>query len=206
MAGRMSRAMAHLPHGFAQGDGVAVLQPPIGGEGTRVGQAVHPTRLDDAVDPELIGGLGADDLGPGLLLHLRGAPGVVQVRMGDPDLVQGQPPPRDFAQHRIDRPAGIDHGGLVGGGAPHGRAVLLERRDGRDEDADGRGLAHGLFNRDARAKKEGGPKAAFRRYRRSSSEPGAGAPGIGGTGPGGASGDSSGTSTMPRPTWLLRKP
>lgn len=34
--------------------------------------------------------------------------------------------------------------------------------------------------------------------------PGVGAPGIGGTGCGGMSVSSSGTSTTPRPTWLLR--
>ena len=67
--GRMAGAVTHRPDRFPQRYRVAILQPAVGREGARVGQAVHPAALHDSVDPELVGLLRAGDLGAGLFLH-----------------------------------------------------------------------------------------------------------------------------------------
>ena len=75
----------------------------------------------------------------GLLLHLGRAAGVVEVAVGDPDCVQRQALLRHRAQQGVDRAARIDDGGLHGLAAPDEGAVLLQRRDREDGDADGGG-------------------------------------------------------------------
>ncbi|MNE08902.1 hypothetical protein D3C80_1015640 [compost metagenome] len=137
VAGRVARAVDHLPRRLAQRQHVAVVQPAGRGEGAGLGQAVFLALGGNQVDPELVLDVGAADVEAGLLLHLGRSARMVQVAVRDPDGVQRQSAPRDLAQDGVDRTARIDDGRSLRPRAPDGGAVLLKRRHGRDEDADG---------------------------------------------------------------------
>jgi len=137
MARRVAGAVEDLPPRLAQRQHVAVVQPPRGGEAAGLGQAVFLTLRGNQIDPELVLRVRPHDVEAGLFLHLGGGAGMVQMAVRDPDGVQRQTAPRDLTQNGVDRTAGIDDGGLLRLLAPDRRAVLLKRRNGRDEDADG---------------------------------------------------------------------
>jgi len=69
------------------------------------------------------------------------AAGVVEVAVGDPDLLHRQPLLGDRGQQPRNLAARIDHRGLLRLLAPDDGAILLQRRHRRDEGLD-RGIAH----------------------------------------------------------------
>jgi hypothetical protein len=61
-----------------------------------------------------------------LFLKLRGAAGVVQMAVGEPDALDGDSGLGDGGEDTIDVAAGIDDDRLLAGVVPQDRAVLLE--------------------------------------------------------------------------------
>ncbi len=139
MAGRVARAVAHLQRLIADLHAVAVVQPARGREGLRGRKAEHRALLRQAVDPELVARVRADDGQGQALGQLARAARMVDVGVREPDLFEREAQARDFAEQGVEVAPGVDDGGLQGGVAPDDGAVLLERGDG-----DGEVLEHGL--------------------------------------------------------------
>ncbi len=159
MAGGVAGAVDDLEGRLAQLDGVAVFQPAVGGEGAGGSHAPLGAGGVDLIDPEGVLAMRPLDGNAGLLAQLIRPAAVVGVAVSDPDLLQRQPARGDQGDDLIDLAAGIDHGGLPGPVAPDQGAVLLERRDGRDQGADGRGggFAHVIADRPGRPPEEEPP-------------------------------------------------
>ena len=75
---------------------------------------------------------------PGGSLSYRGATDMIDMAVGQPDRLDADIGVVDRRQDFRDVAARIDHHGLPGRLAPQQRAVLLERRDGKDGDFHGR--------------------------------------------------------------------
>ena len=128
MAGGVTGAVAHGELTVADLHGVAIMQPARGGERRHLREAEHAALLGDAVDPELVARVRADDGQAEPLAQLGGAAGMVDVRVGEPDLRRRH---AQLAQRRLDTrqvTARIDDRGLPGGFAPDDGAVLREGR------------------------------------------------------------------------------
>ncbi len=124
---------------------IAILQPAIGSEAA--GALHSPVRRGDLdlVDPERVVRMRSFDLQAGAISELRRAATVVQVAVGHPDPVQFQPARRDQPDQAFRLGAGIDDRRFLGLGAPDQGAVLPERRDRHDQDADrGNGSGWGV--------------------------------------------------------------
>ena len=93
MARSVPRTMGHLPGRLAQGDGVAVDKPARRVEGASVGKAPAAALFAHAGDPEVVFQMRPHDRRTRLLRHFRGAGRMVEVAMGDPDLIQHQAAP-----------------------------------------------------------------------------------------------------------------
>ena len=138
MAGRVAGAVAHVQRFLADGHGVAVMQPARGHKGVGVGKAEHGALLGQAVDPELVAFMRADD-GQGVLgRELAGASGMVDMGVGDPDGLEIQAQALRLPLDLLDITTGVDDGRIHGLVAPDERAVLLKGGDG-----DGVILQHG---------------------------------------------------------------
>ena len=133
MAGRMARAVAHGQRFPAYLHAVAIMQPARGREALRGRKAEHRALLGQAVDPELIAFMRADD-GQGMRLRkLARAARMVDMRMREPDRAQRQAQALDFGQDDGQVAARVDDGRVAAFAAPDQRAVLLEGGDGNGE-------------------------------------------------------------------------
>ena len=90
--------------------------------------------------------MGPLDQGAGGFFERSCAARMVHMTVRDPDLLHREMVVLDRLKDPRRFPAGVDHGGLICGDAPHDRAVLLKRRNGCDDRADrgrGRSFGHG---------------------------------------------------------------
>ena len=133
MAGRVAGAVAHIQAFIADLHLVAIVQPARGREMLRGRKSKHRALLRQAVDPELVAGVRADDGQREPLCQLACAARVVDVGVGEPDGLQVQTQALDFGQQPIQIAAGVDDGGVPGLVAPDEGAVLLELGDGNGE-------------------------------------------------------------------------
>ena len=119
------------------GDELAVFEVVVGGGDLGRGDAepagLHVHHLDQG-EIELV----VEDGGAGEAFELQGSGDVVDVGVGDDDLLDGEVVLREFGDDAADVVAGIDDDGLAGGLVAEDGAVALERAD--DEDL----VDHGL--------------------------------------------------------------
>ena len=87
---------------------------------------------DELVDPEAFLALRAFDRHAEALRQFAGAAGMVDVAVGEQDLLDPDAEPRGGIHQQVDVAAGIDEGALHGFAAPEQGAVLLEGGDGDD--------------------------------------------------------------------------
>lgn len=132
VTGRVAGAVTHLQRAVTHRDRITVKQPARGCKRIRMGKAERPALLGQAIDPELIRRMRANDGQRELARQLGRAARMVNVGMGLPDLRECQPPAPDFREQHVEIPTGVDDGGLQGLIAPDNGAVLLEggNRDG----------------------------------------------------------------------------
>ena len=130
MAWRVAWAMAHLQGVLAERDYVAVVQPACGRERTRGGEVVAGSGLWQTVNPKLIAFVRADDGQVQLLGQIGGGTGVVDVGVGDPNLLQLHTELLACVCQHGQIATGIDDGGLHRFIAPDDGTVLLERGNG----------------------------------------------------------------------------
>ena len=139
VARRVTGAVAHGQHAIAHLHRVAILQPARGREAGHLRKAEHAALFGDAVDPELVARVRADDGQAQPRAQLGRATGVVDVGVGEPDLLQVD---AQLLHRRLDArqvATGVDDGGLLRGIAPDDGAVLRERGDGDGVVAEGSG-------------------------------------------------------------------
>ena len=136
MTGRVAGAVPHLQRVAAQGDGVAVVQPASGCEGLRGRKAKALALHRQAVDPELVALVRTNDGQRQPLGQLAGAASMVDVGVGEPDLLKLQSQARHLGQEQVQVAAGVDHRGLSGGVVPDQGAVLFKRGDRNREVAE----------------------------------------------------------------------
>ena len=130
VAGRVAWAVAHLQGVGPQGDGVAIVQPARGREGARGRKAIGRRRHGHAVNPKLVRRVRPDDGQVQQLGQLSGGAGVVEVAVGDPDLLKLHAQAFDRFQQQLHVATGVDDGGATLFIAPDDGAVLLESGDG----------------------------------------------------------------------------
>lgn len=138
MPRRVSGAVAHVQGLVADLHRVAIVQPARGREVLRGRKPKHRALLRQAVNPELVTRVGANDGQREPLCQLARAARVVDVGVGEPDLFEREVKTFYFSEQHLQVAAGVDHGGFVGGVAPDEGAVLLESGDG-----DGEVVEHG---------------------------------------------------------------
>lgn len=141
MAGRVAGAVIDVEHQLADGHGIAVDQPAARFE-RHPAHAILATVLGEPVDPEPIGLVRSLDPDAELGGELAREAAMVDMAMGDQDLLD-----RDFVLLRrraqpVEIAAGIDEGAAHRLRAPEQAAILLERRDRHDRHAH-RGIGHG---------------------------------------------------------------
>src|SRR4029079_2871907 len=124
----------------ADGDLVAVVQPARRFE-RPAGDAVLAAVFGEAVDPEAVLLVRPLDLDAKLFRKDAGAAAMVDVAVGEPDLLDRDPGLRRRCLEPRQVAAGIDERAAHGFRAPQQGAVLLERRDGKDRRAERR-VAH----------------------------------------------------------------
>ena len=107
MPRRVSGRVAHdVSDAVANADRVTILQPARGLEGLGLGKLEHLALLGQAVDPELVAGMRADDGGAASAGPVRPPTGVVDMGVGEPDLLQRQARlalSNDVSDHRRGR-------------------------------------------------------------------------------------------------------
>ena len=120
MARCVAWAVAHLQSVRPQGDRVAIGQPARGLEHPGWRKTIGRSRLRQAVNPELVGRVRPDDRQTTELLGQIGrARGVVQVAVGDPNLLQLKALAAHGVQNQIEIAPRIDHRRLMGLVVPH---------------------------------------------------------------------------------------
>ncbi|MCY1374528.1 hypothetical protein D9M69_618770 [compost metagenome] len=133
MPRRVARAVAHVERAVADLHGVAIGEPARGREGASGREAEHLALLRQAVDPELVAGVRADDgqrQAPG---QFGRATGVVDVGVGEPDRLERHAQAPGFGFDAVQVATGVDDGGVQGLVTPDDGAVLRERGDGNGE-------------------------------------------------------------------------
>ena len=136
MAGRVARAVAHLESLVANVHRIAIGQPARGREVLRGWKSEHRALLGQAVNPELIARMRANDGQRQPLCKLARAARMVDVRVREPDLFEREAQPCNGGQQGVQVAARVHHGGLVCGVTPDNGAVLLEGGDGDGEVAE----------------------------------------------------------------------
>ncbi len=129
MAGRMTGTMPHLQSALAQRHGVVIGQPARRREAHRLSEAEHFALGRQAVDPELIGLMRADDGQMKLRRQFTGASGMIDVSVGQPDLAQRQLPLLHSGQQQVEIATRVNEGRLQGLVTPDKRAILLKIGD-----------------------------------------------------------------------------
>ena len=137
VTGRVARAVQDIQLDVTETHLVAGLEPAVGLEALDPGETEHPALLRHADDPETVLLVRPLDRYPGTRGECRDAPGMVDVAMGDEDLLDAQALALQCCQDAVDVTTRVDHRGAPGFLAPEYGAVLLERGDGDDDVAHG---------------------------------------------------------------------
>ena len=143
MARRVPRAMQHLELELAHRDPVALMQPAVGRERLGGWEAEHLRLGGHLLDPEQIALMRPLDGDARAPRELRGGARVVEMRVGDEDLLEREPVALENRQHPRQLTARVDDGRAARGLAPQHRAVLLERRDRDDFETHARMILRG---------------------------------------------------------------
>ena len=129
----MARAMQDREVGAGDRHRVPLLQPAVRRD---VARAHQPHRSPCAARPSsrnLSAGCGPSmGIAAELLLQLGGAAGMIDVAVGEQDLLDRHADLGDRRLDAVEVAARVDHRALLGLLVPEQRAVLLERRDGHD--------------------------------------------------------------------------
>lgn len=130
MAWRVAWAVPHLQRAFANGDGVAVMQPLIRCKALGMGKTETGALFGQSVDPELIALMRPNDGDAQCSRQHACGASMVDVGMGEPDGFESDAQFLGGGLNAIQVAAGIDDGGVQGVAAPDERAVLFKRGDG----------------------------------------------------------------------------
>ena len=129
MAGRMAGAVVNSQRAVTDRDAITVKQPARGRERLSRGQAKHLALLGQAIDPELVGRMRANDGQCELVRQLSGAARMINMGMGEPYLRQRQAPAPDFCAQQIEIATGVNNGRPQGLVTPDKGEVLLKGGD-----------------------------------------------------------------------------
>ena len=133
MARRMAGAVQHLEDMRAEGDGLAFLEIAIRHQIAHGAHHVEACRRGfDIGEQHRIVLVRADHRDPQRLAQLVGAAGMVDMAVGNPDLLQRDAVFADDLQDHLDVTAGVDDDALLAVHIEENRAVLLEGGDGDD--------------------------------------------------------------------------
>ena len=130
MPRRVARAVTHLQRVLPEGDGVVVIQPARGGECACRWKAIAGCSLWQSINPKLIAFMGAEDRQTQLFGQVCRGAGMVNVGVGDPDLLQGHAQLLAGCLNDGQIATRVDDGGFHGLVAPNDGAILLEWGDG----------------------------------------------------------------------------
>ena len=136
MTGRVAGAVDHVERQFAHRHRVAMLQPAV----RREAFCDHPPAravIIQLVDPEAVILVRAFDFEAQLLGQHPGLPAMVEMPVGDEDLLQRDACLGDALLELVEIPARIDQRAFHGLSAPDQRAVLLQRCHRNDRGAHG---------------------------------------------------------------------
>ena len=124
-------------------DLIAFVEPAVGPEIAHPGHAEALAAAHDIVEQVFVGDVRALDLHLQRVAQIGGAADMVDMAVGEPDLLDRDAGLLDRLQNLGNVPAGVDHHGLLGRLVPDDGAVLLEQRHRHDHRA-GLGLGVGL--------------------------------------------------------------
>jgi len=124
MPRRVTRAVANVQRAVPDLHRIAVGQPPRGGEMPGGRKSEHLALLRQAVDPELVARVRADDGQAQALGQLGGAAGVVNMGVGEPDRLEGHTKLLGRVDEAVQLATRIDHGSVQRFVAPDDGAVL----------------------------------------------------------------------------------
>jgi hypothetical protein len=146
-ARRMAGAMQDVESQFADLGLVTFVEPAIRREIAHVGHAEIRAAFDDMIEHVLVGDMRPDDRHLERVAQFGGPADMVDVTMGQPDLLHRDAGLFDRREDLRDVPAGIDNDATPGGFVPEQRAVLLKRRHRDNGGARFRSLFlfHGAF-------------------------------------------------------------
>lgn len=108
MARGMARTVTHSQSAVTHFDSITIKQPARGLEGLNVRETKLSTLRREAINPELIAGIGAYDRKVELAGKLSGPACMVDMRVGQPDLRERQPLALDYSQYPIKIATRID--------------------------------------------------------------------------------------------------
>src|SRR4051794_3260706 len=131
-AGRVPRAVQDVEGKLADRDRVALVEPAVRRNVSRLDHAVLAPALDELIEQELVVPVRALDRHAEPLLELGRAAGVIDMAMGQKNLLGRDAGLLDRGKDAREIAARIDDRGAVARVAPEDRAVLLERRHGDD--------------------------------------------------------------------------
>src|SRR6266446_6842436 len=143
-AGRMAGAMQDVEGQRADRDPIALIEPAVRREIAHARDAEPRAAGHHIVEQEFVGDVGAFDRHLQRVAQLGGAANMVDVAVGQPDLLDPDIGLLDCRLNFRNVAAGVDHNGLPGGFAPDQGAVLLKQRH-RDDDSAGFCLGFGFL-------------------------------------------------------------
>ena len=144
----MPRGVENAERDVPQGNGIAIPHQNIGG--WRVGDAQPEHRALPARRPHLFRVVRMDVHARACpLLEGRDRPHVIEVPVGEKDLVEDPPPPGQLAQDLVGLVPGVDHDRLPARRVPHDVGVLRQRADLHRQHPERPGVGHSFFPHDA---------------------------------------------------------
>ena len=129
MARRVAGTVNHFEDLLPHRDGVAVFQPAIGGEGLEWGEAKHLPLDWQLRDPELVVAVGPLDGNAQALGENRCLATMVNVAMGEEDLLDLHTRLLGHGLEVVDITTGVNEGRPASGGADNQRTILGKRRN-----------------------------------------------------------------------------
>jgi hypothetical protein len=140
----MARAVQDVEGEIADRDLIAFVEPAVGPEIAHARHAETLATRDDIVEQVFVGDMRAFDLHLQRVAQIGGAADMVDMAVGEPDLLDRDAGLLDRLKDLGNVPAGVDHHRLLGRLVPDDGAVLLEQRHRHDHRA-GLGLGIGLL-------------------------------------------------------------
>src|ERR1700730_4337185 len=143
-ARRMAGAMQDVEAQLADRDPVALMKPAVRRKIAHACHAKPRAAHHYIVEQEFVGHVRAFDRHLERVAQLGGAADMIDMAVGQPDLLHSDVRLLDRGLNFRNVAAGVDHHGFPGGLAPDQGAVLLEQRH-RDDDGAGFGLGFGFL-------------------------------------------------------------